>query len=153
RDLMDARKLLPPPQLKPAAGNKAFNIRGDSKAIFEEVARAFNLMVVFDTAYQPKSGLHFQLEEAGYREGIEAVEAATDSFVIPVADRLMLVANDTQQKRTELEATAAIVIPVPEPFAIQEVQEVATGVRGMLDIQRLMVDSQRRLILIRDRAS
>src|SRR5205807_10500192 len=100
-----------------------------------------------------KSGLHFQVEEAGYREAIEAVEAATDSFVIPVADRLMLVANDSQQKRTELESTAAIVIPVPEPFAIQEVQEIATGVRGTLDIQRLMVDSQRRLILIRDRAS
>jgi general secretion pathway protein D len=152
-DLVDARKLLPPPSLKPQAGRKAFNIRGDAKELFEEVARAFNLLVVFDTAYQPKSGLHFELEEAGYREALEALEAATDSFVIPVADRLMLVANDTPQKRTELEATAAIVIPVPEPFAIQEVQEIATGVRGTLDIQRLMVDSQRRLILIRDRAS
>ena len=91
RDLVDARKLLPPPQLKPAPGNKAFNIRGDAKALFEEVAKAFNLLVVFDSAYQPKSGLHFELEDAGYREAIEALEAATDSFVIPVADRLTVV--------------------------------------------------------------
>jgi general secretion pathway protein D len=152
RDLAEARKLLPPPRLNPAPGRKAFNLRGDAKSVLEEVARAFNLLVVFDTAYQPKSGLHFELEDADFREAIEAVEAATDSFVIPVADRLMLVANDTQQKRTELDTTAAIVIPVPEPFAIQEVQEIATGIRGTLDIQRLMVDSQRRLILIRDRA-
>lgn len=151
RDLADARKLLPPPRLNPARGRKPLHARGDSKALFEEVARVFNLMVVFETAYQPKSGLRLDLEDTDYEEAIQAVQAATDSFVVPVADRLMLVANDTAQKRTELETTAAIVIPVPEPFAIQEIQEIATGVRGTLDIQRLMVDSQRRLILIRDR--
>src|SRR5207302_10256048 len=105
-------------------------------------------MVVFDSAYQPKAGLRFQLEDSDFRDALEALQAATDSFVIPVADHLMLVANDTQQKRTELESTAAVVIPVPEPFALQEVQEIATGIRGLLDLQRLMLDGPHRLILI-----
>jgi len=43
------------------------------------------------------------------------------------------------------------VIPIPEPFTVQEVQEIGTGIRGTLEIQRLMIDTQRRLVLIRDR--
>jgi len=153
RDLQQTRTLLPPAQLKAAPGRKDLDLRGDSTALFEQVAKAFNLLVVFDSGYQPKPSMRFQLESADYREALNALEAATDSFIIPAGDRLMLVANDTPQKRTELDRTEAIVIPVPEPFAIQEVQEIATGVRGTFDIQRLTVDSQRRLILIRDRVS
>lgn len=153
RDLEQSRTLLPPPELKAAPGRKDLDLRGSSTALFEQVAKAFHLLVVFDTAYQPKPSIRFQLADADYREALQALEAATDSFVVPAGDRLILVANDTPQKRTELDSTEAVVIPVPEPFSIQEVQEIATGVRGTFDIQRLMVDSQRRLILIRDRVS
>jgi len=59
------------------------------------------------------------------------------------------VANDTTQKRTELERSAAIVIPFTESETVQELQEIATSVRGALDIQRLLVDNQRKLILVR----
>ncbi|MDQ6759396.1 MAG: type II and III secretion system protein [Acidobacteriota bacterium] len=152
-ELAQTRKLLPPPHLRAASGRKDLDLHGDARSLFEQVAKAFDLLVVFDSAYQPKSGLRFKLEQADYREALEALQAATESFVIPAAEKLMLVANDTPQKRTELERNEAIVIPVPEPFALQEVQEIATAVRGTLDIQRMMVDSQRRLILVRDRAS
>lgn len=153
QDLREARQLAPPIQLKAAAGRKDFDLRGDSKALFEQVAKAFDVLVVFDTAYQPKAGLHLEVQGADYREALQALEAATNSFIIPAGDRLILVANDTTQKRTELDRTEAIVIPVPEPFSIQEVQEIAAAVRGTFDIQRLMVDTQRRLILVRDRVS
>ena len=152
-DLAKARTLLPPPRLKASSGLKDFDLRGDARSLFEQVAKSFDLLVVFDSNYQPKSGLRFHLEQAGYREAFEALQAATESFIVPAGDKLILVANDTPQRRTELELNEAIVIPVPEPFAIQEVQEIATAVRGTLDIQKLMVDSQRRLVLIRDRAS
>ncbi len=36
---------------------------------------------------------------------------------------------------------------------MQELQEVATGVRGTLDMQKVMVDTQRHLILLRDRVT
>ena len=62
-------------------------------------------------------------------------------------------ANDTPQKRTDFERTAAIVVPFTETISVQEIQEVATSVRGTLDIQKLMVDTQRHLILIRDRVT
>jgi general secretion pathway protein D len=43
-----------------------------------------------------------------------------------------------------------VVVPFPETLSTQEIQEVATGIRGALDSQKLTVDATRRLILIRD---
>lgn len=145
------RHPLPPVELKAAPGKKDFKLKGDSKTLWEQVGKAYNLLVVFDTAYQPVQNIRFEITDVDYREALRALQIATNSFVVPAGDRLILVANDNQQKRQELESTAAVVVPIPEPFTIQEVQEIATGIRGTLEIQRLMVDSQRRLLVIRDR--
>ena len=153
QELEQARKPLPPAVLKAAPGRRDLDLRGDSKALWEQVATALHLMVMFDTAYQPVPALRFRLESADYRDTLRALEAATNSFLTPVSDRLIFVANDTAAKRTEFESTAAVVIPFPETMSVQELQEISTGVRGTLDMTRLMVDTQRHLILVRDRVT
>jgi general secretion pathway protein D len=153
QDLEQARKPLPPPTLKAAPGRQDLDLKGDSKALWEQVAAAFHLMVIFDTAYQPVPALRFQLTDADYRDALRSLEAATNSFLTPVSERLLFVANDSPAKRTEFESTAAVVIPFPETMSVQELQEISTGVRGTLDMTRLMVDTQRHLILVRDRVT
>jgi general secretion pathway protein D len=153
RELDEARQPLPPAELTGTPGRRDFDLRGDGKALFEYAAKTFGLQVLFDEAYQPGASLRFQMADAGYRETLRALEAATGSFIQPISQRLFFVANDSTQKRTEFQRTATVAIPIPEPLTVQEIQEVATGVRGLLDIQRMLVDTQRRLILMRDRAS
>jgi type II secretory pathway component HofQ len=151
-DIVDAKRHpLPPRELKAAPGLQDFDLKGDSKTLFEKVADAFKLLPVFDSAYQPIQNIHFVVQGVDYKTALRLLQDATNSFVVPVADRLILVASDSTQKRTELESTAAAVIPVPEPVTVQEVQEIATAVRGTLEIQRLVVDTARRMVLIRDR--
>ena len=152
-ELDQARKPLPPAVLKATPGRQHFDLKGDSKAVWEQVAAALHLMVIFDTAYQPVPALRFQLDDADYRDTLRALEAATNSFLTPVSDRLIFVANDNAGKRTEFESTAAVVIPFPETISVQELQEISTGVRGTLDMTRLTVDTQRHLILVRDRVT
>ena len=151
RELEEARKPLPPSELKATPGRRDYDLRGDSKALWEQVAAALHLEIIFDTQYQPTPALRFQLNDADYRETLRALEAATNSFLSPQTDSLIFVANDTTQKRTEFERTASAVIPFPEAETVQELQEIATSVRGVLDMQRVMVDNQRKLILVRDR--
>ncbi|HTS47878.1 MAG TPA: hypothetical protein VMH05_08035, partial [Bryobacteraceae bacterium] len=153
RELEEARQPLPPAELKAAPGRRDYDLRGDSKSLWEQVAAALHLRVLFDPQYQPTPSLRFELTEADYKETLRALEAATNSFLTPVTVELIFVANDTTQKRTEYERTAAVVIPFAETETVQELQEIATSVRGVLDMQRLMVDNQRKLILMRDRVA
>jgi general secretion pathway protein D len=153
QDLVESRKLLPPQHIQSAPGTKTLDLHGDSKALFEQVAKAFQVDVIFDPNYQPKTGLRVQLADSNFLDAWRAVEAATDSFGVPVTAHRLVVANDTVQKRTEYDRTAAVAVPAPEPFTVQELQEVATAIRGTLDIQHLVVDTTRRLVLIRDRVT
>ncbi len=153
RELEEARRPLPPSQLKATPGRRDYDLRGDSKSLWEQVAAELHLGIIFDTQYQPTAPLHFELTGADYRETLRALEAASNSFLSPVTDELIFVANDTTQKRTEFERTAAVVVPFSETETVQELQEIATSVRGVLDMQRLMVDNQRKLILMRDRVA
>jgi general secretion pathway protein D len=152
-DLEATRKPLPPAQLTADPGPRDYDFHGDSRQLWEQVAASLNLKVLFDTAYQPTKMFHFELTGAGYRDALRALEAATNSFLVPISPRLIFIANDSQQKRTEFEQTAAVAVPFPETISVQELQEVATAIRGALDSQKVMVDTASHLILIRDKVS
>ena len=153
QDLDQARKPLPPPELKVPPGAHDFDLRGDAKSVWEKAAAQLHLLVVFDSQYQPAQNVKFRLSGEDYRNALRALQSATDSFLVPISERLIFIANDNPQKRTEFESTAAVVIPFAETISIQELQEITVGVRGLLDMQRVMVDGQRHLILIRDRVT
>jgi len=152
-ELDQARHLLPPPQVTFPATHQDFDIRGDGKAITEQVLKAFGLSVVFDQQYQPAQNVRFRLTDAGFHDALTAVEAATGSFFVAVNEHVLFAANENTQKRAEFDRDAAVVIPIPDAYSVQEVQEILTAVRGTLDITRMVVDTNRRLVLIRDRAS
>lgn len=145
-----ARKPLPPPRLQAEAGRRDYDLQGDSKALWEQMAAMLHLRLLFDPDYKPTHAFHFELSEADYRAALHALEASTDSFLVPISPSLIFVANDTTQKRKDFEPTASVAIPFPETLDAKEIQEVATGIRGALDSPKLTVDQTRRLILIRD---
>jgi general secretion pathway protein D len=149
-ELEQARKPLPPPRLQAEPGRRDYDLEGDSKALWEQVAAILHLKLLFDPDYKPTRAFRFELSQADYRDALHALESATDSFLVPVSPRLIFVTNDSAQKRKEFERTATIVIPFPEVLDVKDIQEVATGIRGALDSPKLTVDTTRRLILVRD---
>lgn len=153
QELKEAERLEPPVRLHPRPRKLTLELKGDARKIYESLASAFGLHVVFDADFQPGKPTRFQLEDAGFSEALRIVRAATGTFVVPVSETVFLVARDTQQKRQELEPTMAQVIPIPETVSVQEAQELARAVQQVMNIRRLVIDSGRRLVLVRDRIS
>jgi general secretion pathway protein D len=143
----------PQPVLRGSPERKDFNLRGNAQVLFEQVARAFALDTVFDGDYQPGPSLHFQVEQADWREALHLLESATSSFVVPLSDRLFLVAKESEQKRRQVEPTMAVVIPVPQATAATELTEIVQAVRQLFTIEHIAVDSSRNLVVLRDRVS
>ena len=152
-ELEQARQPLPPLKLQIEPGRRDYDFHGDSKALWEQLAAILHLKVLFDADYKPTHAFHFELNDASNRDVLNALQDATDSFLIPVSQRLIFVANDTPQKRTQFEPTMAIVMPFPEAISTQELQQVVTGIRGVLDTQKMTVDASRRMILVRDKVT
>lgn len=152
-DLAEVSRLRPPPELKALPGRKNLDLRGDAKSVFTQAARAFGLDTIFDGDYQAGPALHLRLDDAGYRQALHALEAATGSFVVPLGEHLFLVVKDTPAKRAEAEPTVAIAIPIPDPVSVQEAQELARSIQQAMEIQKLAVDPDRHMVLIKDRIS
>ena len=74
----------PPPVLAPAPGRQSFDLKGPAQTLFEKVANAYGIQLVFDAAYVlpvPSTTLH--ITDATAQEALRTLEAATDSFLFP----------------------------------------------------------------------
>jgi len=153
KDRSAARIPQPPVRLQGAPDLKDFDLRTDAKALWVQVAGAYNLGAIFDGDFQTGPPIHFQLTEVDFRGALHAAEAATGSFLIPISSRLMLVVKDTEQKRRELEPTVFTTISVPQATATQELVEIAQAVRQLFTLEHMAWDSQQNLVVMRDRIS
>jgi hypothetical protein len=153
QDAAEALKPLPPAELRAVPGVQDFDIRGNGKVLFEQVAKAFGLLVMFDSEYAPSASTRFEMQQVDYRDALRTLEIATDTFVIPVSDRLIFVAADTTAKRQQFERTATLAIPIPETVSPQELQEAVNAVKTTMDIQRVLADTSNGIVVLRDRVS
>jgi len=153
QDLEEIRRLKPPPRLQGTPGRQHLQLSGDAKALFEQTAKAYGLDCVFDADYQGGPTLRLRIEGAELDEALYQLAAATGSLVISVGERLFLVAKDTPQKRAEVEPTVAVGVPIPDPVTVQDAQELARTVQQAMEILRLVVDADKRLVYMKDRVS
>jgi general secretion pathway protein D len=154
RDYALARQPQGPAELKPKPGIQDFDITGNARTLFDQVAQRFGLDTVYDGDYPPAGKeIRFRISGIGYREALHDLEAMTSSFVIPLSSRLFMVAQDTPQKRTDLEQTIAISIKVPEALTTQDLTEIGQAVKQVTNIDKIAWDATQGTVVIRDRIS
>ena len=152
-ELQEIERLRPPPELKPTPGRRSVDLRGTSRALWEQAMKACGLEAVFDGDYNLTDNIRLHLDDADCSEIVRTLEMISKSFLSPISEKLVLVVRDTPEKRREQERTVAVTIPLPEPVAIQEAQEMARGVQQLFEIQKFAIDGTRRMVLLRDRYS
>ncbi len=143
----------PPPRLAVSGEKRSFKIKGSPRDMFEQIADACGLHLLFEPDYREVPSFTFAVDEVGCQEALRALEAATDSFVVPIGERTAQVARDTQPNRLLLTPVVAIAVPIPERTTLQEAQELATSVQQTLEIRRISLDAARRVVYFRDSAA
>jgi general secretion pathway protein D len=153
RDRLDARRALPPPRLVASPDKMDFNLKGDARMIFEKIGAAYDFQVVFEPDYQGLPAITFRMNEAGYLDALRGLEAVTDSFVVPLGPKVVLVARDTAPKRAQYEPVIIDSIPIPERLSPQEAQELVQAINTTLETRHISLDPAKHAIIIRDKQS
>ena len=143
--------LQPLPTLQPAEVNGTFDLRGDEKYLFENVAKVFGLRPIFDPQLDVRSGLHFDISSTDFRTVMEALTAATNTFMFPISMHEFYVARDTELKRNELEPQILLTFPLPNALDQKDLIEAANAVRTTLNLRTVGYDSANRIVMVRDR--
>lgn len=152
-DIAEIDRLKAPPELTALPGRFDLALEGDPKTLFQQIATKFGLECVFDGDYEDSRRQMFRLTQADYRDALHALSSATDSFVVTLSPKLLLIAKDTPQKRTDLEQTMTVVVPIPQSITSQELIELAQAVRQAMGVEKIAWDNKRSAIIMRDRIS
>jgi general secretion pathway protein D len=145
--------LQPLPAVKASSALRNFDLDADEKVVLSQVAAAYGVRALWDRDLQTKPRISFHLAQADFHTAMEALTAATDTFVFPVNAHLIFFANDTETKRAELEPTIALTVPLPNALDQRDLTEAANAVRGVLGLRSVGYDSASRMVVIHDRAS
>ncbi len=152
-EVVEARAARLPPRLKGPDGLKSFDFSGDPKSVIEKVMAAYGLMVVFEANYQPPPAFRFRINDIRFEDALRTLETLSNSFLVPVNDRLAIIVRDTAQKRTEMAPTMAIAIPIPERISVQEATEMMQAVTQSLEIRKFSLDPVKRVVYLRDQVT
>ncbi|MGA8028514.1 MAG: type II and III secretion system protein [Bryobacteraceae bacterium] len=129
------------------------DIRTNETSLFEQVAGAYGVRAIWDSQLQPEPSVHLQIAQADFHTAMEALTAATHTFVFPITEHLIFFARDTEAKRSELEPNILLTFPLPNALDQKDLIEAASAVRGALKLRSIGWDSFSRVVMIRDRVS
>lgn len=151
-----APPLPPRPQLRsavelaPLDRISSFRLRDTAKTLYQGVAEAYGMEVIFDADFQDSEKIRFELDNADFSDAIYSMIDVTKTIVVPVTPKLFLVAEDTPQNRKDLEPMAVLVLPLGGSMSREQAIQLVKAVQQTLDIKRLVFVASRQEVIMRD---
>lgn len=143
-------KLQPLPRVEENGSLHDFNLRADEKDLLQRVTSAYGVQALWEPQLERHLNIHFEVSQADFRTALEALTAATHTFVFPVTNKVVFFVTDTETKRTEYEPNILLTFPLPDALGEKDLIEAANAVRSVLGLRTVGWDSASRVVMIRD---
>src|ERR1700691_1512603 len=146
----DSDLLAEPPQLKPFS-LEPINLKmtNDARAAFETIAKLAGLSVIFDPDFTSRR-IPVELPNVTLEQALDAVSLESKAFWKPLTPTVIFVAPDTPQKRKDVEDEVVRTFYLSNTLTPQDLTEVVTGLRQLLDLRRVQQVNAQNAIVIRD---
>jgi general secretion pathway protein D len=139
-----------PPEIKPLS-NAPINLKmsNDAKVVFDTIGKLAGLTVIYDPDF-PARRINVELNNVTLEQALEIVELESKAFVKPVTENIIFVIPDQPQKRRDYEEQVVRTFYVSNTVQPQDLTEIVTGLRQLLDLKRLQQLNSQNAIIIRD---
>ena len=139
-----------PPELKPLS-NSPINIRmsNDARVVYETVGKLAGLTVIFDPDF-PARRINVELNDATIAQALDIVSIEAKAFWKPVTQNIILIVPDQPQKRRDYEEQVVQMFYLSNTVSPQDMTEIVTGLRQLLDLKRIQQVNSQNTLLIRD---
>jgi general secretion pathway protein D len=139
-----------PPELKPLS-REPINLKmtNESRIVFETIAKLAGLSVIFDPDFTSRR-VTVDLPNITLEQALDAVALESKAFWKPVTTGIILVAPDQTQKRRDLEDEVVRTFYLSNTLTPQDLTEIVTGLRQLLDLRRIQQVNAQNAVVVRD---
>ena len=146
----DLKLMAGPPAIQPLSrapiNMKATN---DSKAVFDAVGKLAGLTVIFDVDFTSRR-VSVELNNVTLEQALNIVALQSKAFWRPVTSNIIFVIPDQPQKRKDYEEEVVKTFYLKNTVLPQELTEIVTSIRQLLDLRRVQQINAQNAIVIRD---
>src|ERR1700730_11768870 len=137
------------PELKPLP-RTAINLTmsNDAKIVFETIAKLAGLTVIFDPDF-PARRITAELNNVTLQQALDIVSLQSKAFWKPVTENIIFVIPDQPAKRRDYEENIVRTFYLSNTVQAQDLTEVVTGLRQLLDLKRIQQLNAQNAIVIR----
>jgi general secretion pathway protein D len=146
----DTDLLAAPPELKPIS-SEPINLKmtNDARVVFETIAKLAGLSVIFDPDFTSRR-ISADLPNITLEEALDTVALESKAFWKPLTSSVIFVAPDNPQKRRDVEDEEVRTFYLSNTLTPQDLTEVVTGLRQLLDLRRIQQVNSQNAIVVRD---
>jgi general secretion pathway protein D len=139
-----------PPKLKPLS-NSPITIRmsNDARIVYETIGKLAGLTMIFDADF-PARRITVELTDLTIQQALDVVSLEAKAFWKPVTQNIVFVIPDQPQKRRDYEEQVVQTYYLSNTVLPQELTEIVTGLRQLLDLKRIHQLNAQNAIIIRD---
>jgi len=136
--------------LEPRPIRQSWSLRGDTRALYLAIGAAYRIRFAFDDEIKPlKEPARLELTDADFTQALRAVGLITGTFVAPLTATEALVAPESNVKRLALDRQMVQQLDAGQFNTPEAINEVATLLRNLLELNFIQVNLSRRLITVR----
>jgi general secretion pathway protein D len=137
-----------PVDLKPLSNEPlTLHYSADAKIVYQAIGKAAGINVLFDPDYTAKS-ITVDLNNESLLDALRIVGTMSNTFWRPITDNTIFVAQNSRQKRTDLDETAVQTFYLTNAWQQNDLTDVQTAVRNILpNIKIYGVPSQNAIVI------
>ena len=139
-----------PPEIKPLS-RAPINLKmsNDTKIVFDTIAKLAGLTVIYDPDF-PARRITTELNNVTLEQALDLVSMQSKSFWKPVTENIIFVIPDQPQKRRDYEEQVIKTFYLSNTVQPQDLTEIVTGLRQLLDLKRIQQLNSQNAIIVRD---
>src|SRR5947209_4158319 len=135
-------------EVNPKPGKQGFHIHGDSRALYDAIGKAFGVIMSYDQGMASRR-VRFDVDDLDFYQAMQLAGKVTRSFWAPISDKMVIIAEDTQEMRRTYERMSLQTFYVGNAIAATDLNDIVNMMRTVFDVRFTAIQQSHNIIQVR----
>jgi len=135
-------------EVAPKPGKASFHVRGDTRALYDQIAQAFGISLVYEQSLSPHQ-VRFDVQDVDFYTAMKLAGQTTKTFWSAISRTQAMVANDSQEMRRQYERLSMRTFYVNNVTVPTDLNDLVNVLRVVYEIRLVTLQPAKNTIVVR----